>query len=976
MAVFAAAGAIGSTVLGTVGITAAATTFGAIAVGFLTQAAVGLALNALAPKPSSESKAGIGGYRLNGRQPALDHQIIYGETRVGGAIVFEANSNDIVNAELLRVYAHTGHPIEGYRDVYIGGNRVLQWKNIFTLETYTYPDEAPNGTPITPSLVEIEGDKYDNTRDFAIGGALTCLFYDGTQGSGDGQLVARNVGWTSQHILRNCAYMSAIFFHGTGDSWGNGVPEITCVIRGKKVFDPRSGLTVWSDNPALCIRDYLKSDYGLGESSANIDDTLVSTAANVCDQPAFGTTKRFTCNGAFTTAVTPIDLLNEMLTSMGGLLWYSQGKWRMKPAYYVAPTVEFTEDDLRSSIAVKTRHSRRDNFNIVKGTFKGAQTNWEFTDYPEVKNQAFIDADNGQESVVDLNLPFTDNSFTARRIALIFLERNRQQLTVSASFGMKAFQVQVGDIIQLTVDRFGWSQKEFEVASWTFGLTDAQDLQVQMTLREISASVFDEAFDDVVYERDNTTLQSPNTAVAPGINLSSELRIINEQVAGVLLIDLSGGNDGFRDRFEVEYKKSTSDLWIPLGSGTGTRFEVSFIEDGNYDVRARSVNTLGVRSDYNTVSEFYITPFAAPPSTVQNFTGNVVGDSLHLSWDAVSDLDLSHYKIRYATETIGAQYQDAVDLILKVSRPGVTATVPAKEGTYFIKAVDKQGVVSSEASSFVVTTNLSQLQNLNVVETLAENPEFAGSKTSVARVDDGGSPYVTLDTTNLFDSTSGDFDDELGLFDGGGEDGQVSPTGIYEFSDYIDLGVKYTSRVRVDLKTIFLDYVNTFDSVPNLFDSREGDFDGDPTQFDLTSVQVQVSYTDDDPTGAPTWSSWQNITVSDISARAIRFRVILSTKSEKAAPAVTELSAEIDMPDRVEAESDLTYTGSRVITFPVPFKDTPSLGIAATLADGDRYEISSKSRTGFTITTLTGGSTSSNPTTIDYVAKGYGKEIA
>ena len=81
------------------------------------------------------------------------------------------------------------------------------------------------------------------------------------------------------------------------------------------------------------------------------------------------------------------------------------------------------------------------------------------------------------------------------------------------------------------------------------------------------------------------------------------------------------------------------------------------------------------------------------------------------------------------------------------------------------------------------------------------------------------------------------------------------------------------------------------------------------------------------------------------------------------------------MPDRVEADDDITYTGSQTVTFPAAFKVTPAIGIAATLADGDRYVISSKSRTGFTITTYTGASVSTNPTTIDYVAKGYGKEL-
>ena len=53
---------------------------------------------------------------------------------------------------------------------------------------------------------------------------------------------------------------------------------------GKKLFDPRDDTTAWSDNPALCVRDYLtNSDYGLGEAAANIDDDQVEIAADVCD---------------------------------------------------------------------------------------------------------------------------------------------------------------------------------------------------------------------------------------------------------------------------------------------------------------------------------------------------------------------------------------------------------------------------------------------------------------------------------------------------------------------------------------------------------------------------------------------------------------------------------------------------------------------------------------------------------------------
>jgi hypothetical protein len=224
------------------------------------------------------------------------------------------------------------------------------------------------------------------------------------------------------------------------------------------------------------------------------------------------------------------------------------------------------------------------------------------------------------------------------------------------------------------------------------------------------------------------------------------------------------------------------------------------------------------------------------------------------------------------------------------------------------------------------------------------------------------------------------FEDALGLFDGGG--GSVATSGIYYFDNYVDLGEKYVSRITTDIDVDFLDHVDTFDDAGGNFDARPGNFDGDASQFDSVSVKTQMAYTDDDPAASPTWSGWRDFIVGDIAARAIKFRAIL--KSEAAggdfagattAPAVRTLSASVDMPDRVESASDITYTGTYPVTFPAAFNATPAIGIATSLANGDRYAISGKSRTGFTITTYTGASVSTNPATFDYVAKGYGKEL-
>jgi len=107
--------------------------------------------------------------------------------------------------------------------------------------------------------------------------------YTGTDSqTANSDLVAANIGWTSNHRLRGLAYVVCRF------TWDrdifSSIPTIHALVRGKKVFDPRNNATAYSANPALCLRDYLtNSRYGKGLQAASIDDTLFGAAANKCE---------------------------------------------------------------------------------------------------------------------------------------------------------------------------------------------------------------------------------------------------------------------------------------------------------------------------------------------------------------------------------------------------------------------------------------------------------------------------------------------------------------------------------------------------------------------------------------------------------------------------------------------------------------------------------------------------------------------
>ena len=823
-----------------IGIGAVTSAFALGAIGLATNMVLGAAMRALSPKPSSAGSAVSRGYQTTAIGTALDHQIIYGKVRIGGARIYD-EATGVNNKYLHRVIAVAGHEIQAFDKIYINDE-------LATLNG--------SGNVTSPS-------KYN-------GKVRIKLHLGKSNQTADASLSSESAHWTSQHTLNGIAYMY-IRLSFDADTFPNGIPEFTTVIKGKKVYDPRTSTTVWSDNPALCLRDYLTSSYGISEETSNIDDDLVIAAANVSDQTNTdaGTT-RYTCNGAFTTNSTPYDLINALLTSMDGSLWYAQGKWRMKPAYWTTPVLDLNEDDLRSNISVSTRHSRRDNFNTVKGTFRGEESNWQTTDYPQVTSAAFVTADNGQESVADIDLPFTDNSIEARRIALISLERNRQQLTVNASFGLKTLQAQVGDNVRLTNSSFGWDNKEFEVVAWNFGLTGGLDLQTHMTLRETAESVYDEVDDGVVYERDNTTLLSPFDV--PSVGLSSEVRtqVIREKLTNIITLNVTSGASERIDYVEAEFKLSSDTDWITLGTGQLGKFEAVDLEDGDYDFRARAINTFGIKGEWEFLFNVNASGLLEPPSDVVGFVAEVNGAVITLDWEAVPDLDLSYYIIRYSPDLVGASWGNALTYVDKVSRPASSVSIPARAGTYMVKAVDKSGITSVNYTSVVVpVANIEPLAN---TLTLTDSPSFTGAKTNTEvvgldlRIDD----YVT------------------------------SPSeGEYLFSNYIETGDNTVKRCRVyvsGLTTRHDDTAGLFDDQPNLFDNAPALFDdlGGSSQFSDTNIITLVSTTQDDPTGSPTWSDYSAIKVADLSARAFRFKVKLTSAANNVTPSVSALTAYVE----------------------------------------------------------------------------------
>ena len=133
-------------------------------------------------------------------------------------------------------------------------------------------------------------------------------------GERDSDLFSEDSNWTSNHRLRGIAYMY-VRLQFSNDIFPNGIPNISTVIKGKKVYDPRTSTTSYSANSALCVRDYLMNTrFGLSATASEVNDTIFTSCANTCDETVSitnpsGTEKRFTMNGTFRLDKSPKSIL-------------------------------------------------------------------------------------------------------------------------------------------------------------------------------------------------------------------------------------------------------------------------------------------------------------------------------------------------------------------------------------------------------------------------------------------------------------------------------------------------------------------------------------------------------------------------------------------------------------------------------------------------------------------------------------------
>jgi hypothetical protein len=804
-------------------------------------------------------------------------------------------------------------------------------------------------------------------------------------------LLDETTNWTTDHKLSGLAYV-ALRFKWNQDAF-NGLPEVRVTVRGKKIYDPRLDTTkggsgshrqddsttwAYSANSSLVLLDYLRNTrYGKGLPNDAFEtnyDTF-ATSANTCDTqvtPYSGATadiNLFETNAVIDSEKKVLENVRELLVPMRAIFNYTQGKYKIIIEGSGSSQLLLTKDNVVSEVKLQGE-SKSEKYNRVIGTFTNPEKDYQSdtVSFPPFDDSALPVEDQHATMLSDDNNTLLERSFDmlqvtspyqAEEICENILKRSRNNLKAEVTVTSEALNLSIGDIVTATYDTAGFSAKPFRVMSLainsdstvTLGLEEHQDNFYTWEEKSEAPTIAD------------TILPNPFSVTAPvSVTLDDQLIEYSDGVVITALdVTIGASLDNFVDYYQVEYKLSTDTDYLIAGQVTGLFHRILNVVDGLiYNVRVKAFNTLGVSSTYTSATRTIIGGIA-PPSDVTDFSCNIIGGDAHLSWQQITDLDLAYYQIRYSTQTSGVSWANSVSLVEKVARPATSVTVPARVGSYLIKAVDKNGNFSSNET--IIETNVSAIGNYNAVATQTESPTFTGTKTNVI-VSDG---TLRLDSSELFDSAIGDFDDATSFFDSGVTAYDLYSEGTYLFSTPIDIGAVYTSRVTASI-------TQTSDNLDDLFDARTGNFDDAQSNFDgdtpaNSNAHIEIALSNDNIT----YTSFRNFVVGDYTARYYKFRVTLRSFDLASTPVISALSVSIDMPDRIFSGNDIVSgTGTYNVVFTLPFySNSYAVGITAQgLNTGDFFTISNKTVNGFDVAFKNSASTGVTKT-FDYLAKGY-----
>ena len=391
-------------------------------------------------------------------------------------------------------------------------------------------------------------------------------------------------------------------------------------------------------------------------------------------------------------------------------------------------------------------------------------------------------------------------------------------------------------------------------------------------------------------------------------------------------------------------------------------FELLDTVDDTYTIQVFSYNASLQLSANPTEASFTAQGKTALPEDVSGLTIEPINEQfVRLRFTQTTAIDVLHggrVYVRHTNQTgSSATFQSAQDIITAVSGNATEVIAPALPGTYLLKFQDDGGRFSTNATS--VNLSIVDILDSIIVKTDREDTDstpYNGTKSNVAYDSSLGGLKLTDPTTNA--------------------------SGTYDFVDTLDLGGTFSLTLKRHFQGEGFYVGDEFDNRTDNIDTWT-DFDG--TVANDANAKIAVRTTTNNPSGSPTYTSFNDFANGTFKGRGFQFRITLDTADTAQNMNLQQAGYTATLPSRTEQSSVIASgAGAKAVTFTNAFfvgtsalgnlnNFLPSVNISPqNMATGDYFELSSISGTGFTVH-FKNSSNASIDRNFTYSAVGFGK---
>ena len=206
----------------------------------------------------------------------------------------------------------------------------------------------------------------------------------------------------------------------------------------------------------------------------------------------------------------------------------------------------------------------------------------------------------------------------SQRIAKIALLKSRQQVVLSFTVNLSGLKVKVGDTVNITNERLGYTNKVFEVIDYELMITASGESAVKLTLIETAAAVYSWTTSDEedflsggeldLY--DGRTVDNVTSLAFTEIGFQGP----DGQVLSAVELTWTEPDDAFIEFYKIRYNKNGTTDYL-YAESREPRVYISGLDiTSNYDFRVQAQNLLGVSSTGTTLTNQALNGDTTAPS--------------------------------------------------------------------------------------------------------------------------------------------------------------------------------------------------------------------------------------------------------------------------------------------------------------------------------------------------------------------------